>query len=171
MRKTKEFLGGGRGHQIATGYFRIWELFEALLFISAFKLSKMPSRESLMWSRELLWPFKAALSRSEWQPGTRGHPFEPHHYRSKSDSVHAPGPPLHRCPRLYEMHSVCCQGLGAWPGPCQQHCFLQDAWPLHNHEKIMQRNVLLLKRPLHATQSFNEQRLGLASGFAEMLEG
>lgn len=66
------------------------------------------------------------------------------------------------------MHCACCQGFGAWPGPCQQCLFLQGAWPLYNHKKIMQRNVFLLKRPPHATQSFSEQRFALASGFAEI---
>lgn len=51
MRKTKEFLRGGRGNLIATGYFRIWGLFEALPFISAFKLSKTHAEKSLMWPK------------------------------------------------------------------------------------------------------------------------
>lgn len=120
-----------------------------------------------MCPRDLPWLFKATLSRTEWQPGTRGHPSEPHHYGSRGDSVHA----LPRCPQLSEMHCACCQGFGAWPGPCQQCLFLQGAWPLYNHKKIMQRNVFLLKRPPHATQSFSEQRFALASGFAEIFWG
>jgi hypothetical protein len=130
----------------------------------------------VMWSRALLWPSKTGLSEAGGPWRLRyGLPWS-QHYGSRIDLVHGRGPLLHLCPGESDSLKCCSTSIVSavvsdWtllalllPLRCTAHGSLF----LYNHEKMMQRNVFLLKRPHCAIPSVIS--LGLASGISREFE-